>query len=149
MSLFHQSQTRFLRSAFEPALSRFYAASALSRRLYSSPEREEGTKSETARLQTVGRNSWNLQKRNVDRPVFRPWHFLIKLTDEEFAELYSVFKNMPALKLDVDVKVEDDDLENKITAGSIVTISTKLIRQCMEDITNAADAGEVNLTTEM
>lgn len=64
------------------------------------------------------------------------------LTDEEFAELYSVFKNMPALKLDVDVKVEDDDLENKITAGSIVTISTKLIRQCMEDITNAADAGE-------
>ena len=56
---------------------------------------------------------------------------------------------MPALKLDVDVKVEDDDLENKITAGSIVTISTKLIRQCMEDITNAADAGEVNLTTEM
>lgn len=64
------------------------------------------------------------------------------LTEEEFAELYTVFKSLPALRMDVDVKVEDDDCENKITAGSIVTISTKLTRQGMGDITAAADAGE-------
>lgn len=66
-----------------------------------------------------------------------------QLTEEEFAELYTVFKSLPALRMDVDVKVEDDDCENKITAGSIVTISTKLTRQGMGDITAAADAGEV------
>ena len=51
---------------------------------------------------------------------------------------------MPALKMDVDVKVEDDD-EDKITAGSIVTITTKLTRESMGDIIESADNGEVSL----
>lgn len=66
----------------------------------------------------------------------------IKLTDDEFVEFYAVFKNMPAVKMDVEVKVEDED-EDKITAGSIVTITTKLTRESMGDITEAADNGEV------
>ena len=44
--------------------------------------------------------------------------------------------------MDVEVKVEDED-EDKITAGSIVTITTKLTRESMGDITEAADNGEV------
>ena len=48
----------------------------------------------------------------------------------------------------MDVKVEDDDHENKITAGSIVTISTKLTHQTMGDITEAADAGKVRFDTK-
>lgn len=64
------------------------------------------------------------------------------LSDEEFTELHNVFKDMPALKLNVDVKVEDDDDTSKITAGSIVTITTRLTRNTMSDITEAAENGE-------
>ena len=50
----------------------------------------------------------------------------------------------------VDVKVEDDDDDHKITTGSIVTVSTELIRHNMEDLSQAASNGDVfrfNLTS--
>ena len=43
----------------------------------------------------------------------------------------------------VDVKVEDDDDDHKITTGSIVTVSTELTRHNMEDLSQAATNGEV------
>ena len=43
----------------------------------------------------------------------------------------------------VDVKVEDDDDDHKITTGSIVTVSTELTRHNMEDLSQAASNGEV------
>ena len=50
---------------------------------------------------------------------------------------------MPALDMDVKVRVEDDSEEEKITAGSIVTITTTLTRRTIGDIIDAADRGEV------
>ena len=47
---------------------------------------------------------------------------------------------MPALDMDVKVRVEDDSEEEKITAGSIVTITTTLTSG---DIIDAAERGEV------
>ena len=54
-----------------------------------------------------------------------------------------VFRNMPALDMDVKVRVEDDSEEEKITAGSIVTITTTLTRRTIGDIIDAAERGEV------
>ena len=51
---------------------------------------------------------------------------------------------MPALDMDVKVRVEDDSEEEKITAGSIVTITTTLTRRTIGDIIDAADRGEVS-----
>ena len=76
--------------------------------------------------------------KEISKKKSKYYKCLFQLPDDEFAELYSVFQSIPALKMDVDVKVEDDDHENKITAGSIVTISTKLTHQTMGDITEAA-----------
>ena len=45
--------------------------------------------------------------------------------------------------MDVKVRVEDDSEEEKITAGSIVTITTTLTRRTIGDIIDAADRGEV------
>lgn len=70
------------------------------------------------------------------RDIFR------NLSDEEFKELDDVFRNMPALNMDVKVRVEDDSEEEKITAGSIVTITTTLTRQTIGDIIDAANRGE-------
>ena len=50
---------------------------------------------------------------------------------------------MPALDMDVKVRVEDDSEEEKITAGSIVTITTTLTRRTIGDIIDAAERGEV------
>ena len=69
---------------------------------------------------------------------------LFQLNDDEFSELEDVFRNMPALDMDVKVRVEDDSEEEKITAGSIVTITTTLTRRTIGDIIDAADRGEVN-----
>jgi len=70
------------------------------------------------------------------RDIFR------NLNDDEFSELEDVFRNMPALDMDVKVRVEDDSEEEKITAGSIVTITTTLTRRTIGDIIDAADRGE-------
>ena len=70
-------------------------------------------------------------------------HILFQLNDDEFSELEDVFRNMPALDMDVKVRVEDDSEEEKITAGSIVTITTTLTRRTIGDIIDAADRGEV------
>ena len=51
---------------------------------------------------------------------------------------------MPALDMDVKVRVEDDSEEEKITAGSIVTITTTLTRRTIGDIIDAAERGEVS-----
>ena len=54
---------------------------------------------------------------------------------------------MPALDMDVKVRVEDDSEEEKITAGSIVTITTTLTRRTIGDIIDAAERGEVRMTS--
>jgi len=64
------------------------------------------------------------------------------LADEEFSEMMDVFRNLPSLVLDVNVRVEDDSDEEKVTAGSIVTITIGLKRQSCGDIVDAADRDE-------
>lgn len=64
------------------------------------------------------------------------------LVDEEFNEMMDVLRNLPALNLDVNVRVEDDSDEEKVTAGSIVTITIGLKRQTCGDIIDAADNDE-------
>ena len=57
--------------------------------------------------------------------------------------MMDVLRNMPALHLDVNVRVEDDNDEEKVTAGSIVTITIGLKRNTCGDIIDAADNDEV------
>ena len=57
--------------------------------------------------------------------------------------MMDVFRNLPSLVLDVNVRVEDDSDEEKVTAGSIVTITIGLKRQSCGDIVDAADRDEV------
>ena len=58
--------------------------------------------------------------------------------------MMDVFESMPSLQMDVNVRVEDDNDADKITAGSIVTITTTLTRNTCGDIIAAADNGEVS-----
>lgn len=64
------------------------------------------------------------------------------LDDGQFAELLDVFRAMPSLELNVQVRVEDDSDEEKVTAGSIVTISIGMKRNTCGDIVDAADNDE-------
>ena len=57
--------------------------------------------------------------------------------------MMDVFRNLPSLVLDVNVRVEDDSDEEKVTAGSIVTITIGMKRQTCGDIVDAADNDEV------
>ena len=59
--------------------------------------------------------------------------------------MMDVLRNLPALNLDVNVRVEDDSDEEKVTAGSIVTITIGLKRQTCGDIIDAADNDEVRV----
>ena len=62
--------------------------------------------------------------------------------------MMDVFRNLPSLVLDVNVRVEDDSDEEKVTAGSIVTITIGMKRQTCGDIVDAADNDEVKIYVE-
>lgn len=62
--------------------------------------------------------------------------------------MMDVFRNLPSLVLDVNVRVEDDSDEEKVTAGSIVTITIGMKRQTCGDIVDAADNDEVKVYVE-
>ena len=57
--------------------------------------------------------------------------------------LMNVLEAMPQVDMDVEIKVEDDDNENKITAGSVVTISVNLTRKPLKQIMELALGEEV------
>lgn len=82
--------------------------------------------------------------KNVSLQLKTNWlELYFQLADEEFSEMMDVFRNLPSLVLDVNVRVEDDSDEEKVTAGSIVTITIGLKRQSCGDIVDAADRDEV------
>jgi len=81
-------------------------------------------------------------KQLAARPIDEIQAIFKSLPEKEFNELYEVFRDIPALQMKVDVKVEDDDDDHKITTGSIVTVSTELTRHNMEDLSQAASNGE-------
>lgn len=81
-------------------------------------------------------------KQLAARPLEEIRAIFKSLPEAEFNELYEIFRDIPALQMKVDVKVEDDDDDHKITTGSIVTISTSLTRNTMEDLSVAATNGD-------
>ena len=66
------------------------------------------------------------------------------LTDEQYQDVMRVCASYPLVNMDVKTEVFDDEDEQIITTGAIVTVVVKLKRQNMSVLFEKGDAGEGN-----
>jgi len=74
-------------------------------------------------------------------PTQKRKEFLSSLNDNQFDEITTRLRLMPDVDMKVNVKVEDDDDQDcmVVTAGSLVTFTVDLTRNCLGDLINKAD----------
>ena len=74
-------------------------------------------------------------------PTQKRKEFLSSLNDNQFDEITTRLRLMPDVEMKVNVKVEDDDDQDcmVITAGSLVTFTVDLTRNCLGDLIDKAN----------